>query len=63
MQTIRIISRKSHLAQIQAEIVGNKIIEKFPNIEIEYIHKETQGDIDLNTPLSRCQKLEYLPTI
>ena len=57
MQKLRIISRKSHLAQIQAEIVGNKIIEKFPNIEIEYIHKETQGDIDLNTPLSQMPEI------
>ena len=57
MQKVRIISRKSHLAQIQAEIVGNKIIEQFPNIEIEYIHKETQGDIDLNTPLSEMPEI------
>ena len=57
MQKVRIISRKSHLAQIQAELVGNKIIEKFPNIEIEYIHKETQGDIDLNTPLSEMPEI------
>ena len=57
MEKIKIISRKSHLAQIQAEIVGNKIIEKFPNIEIEYIQKETQGDIDLNTPLSEMPEI------
>ena len=37
--------------------MGNKIIEKFPNIEIEYIHKETQGDIDLNTPLSEMPEI------
>ena len=50
--TIRILSRKSDLAVIQAKIVGNKIINKFPDLKIEYISKKTAGDIDLKTPLS-----------
>ncbi len=49
---IRILSRKSDLAVIQAKIVGNRIINKFSNIEIKYISKKTSGDIDLKTPLS-----------
>ena len=50
-QTIRILSRKSDLAIIQARQVGNKIFEQFPNVKIEYISKKTSGDIDLVTPL------------
>ena len=49
---IRILSRKSKLAVIQARQVGKKIQEYFPNITIEYIEKKTSGDIDLKTPLS-----------
>ena len=37
--------------------MGNKIIEKFPSIKIEYIYKETQGDIDLSTPLSEMPEI------
>ena len=49
---IRILSRKSDLAVIQAKEVGNIIISKFPDLKIEYITKSTSGDIDLTTPLS-----------
>ncbi len=51
MKTIRIISRKSLLAKIQANIVADKIKEEFSNINIEFLTKETSGDIDLSTPL------------
>ena len=51
MKTIRIISRKSLLARIQANIVAEKIKEEFSNINIEFLTKETSGDIDLSTPL------------
>lgn len=57
MKTIKIISRKSHLAQIQAEIVGKKILQYFPTSKIEYIKKDTQGDIDLNTPLHKMPEI------
>ena len=49
---IRILSRKSDLAIIQARQVGSKLLEKFPKLKIEYITKKTSGDIDLKTPLS-----------
>lgn len=52
LQTIRILSRKSDLAVIQAKQVGVKIQEKFSNVKIEYITKKTLGDIDLKTPLA-----------
>ena len=53
LKKIRILSRKSDLALIQARSVGSKLIEKFSNVDIEYISKKTVGDIDLKTPLSQ----------
>ena len=55
IKNIRILSRKSNLAVIQAKQVGKKIQENFPNISIEYIAKKTSGDIDLKTPLSEMK--------
>jgi len=52
---IRILSRKSDLAIIQAKQVGFKIQENFPDIKIEYITKQTSGDIDLITPLAEMK--------
>ena len=52
IRNLKILSRKSNLAVVQAQQVGNKIQEKFPFIKIEYITKKTTGDIDLKTPLS-----------
>ena len=57
MKTLTIISRKSHLAQIQAKTVGKRILKLFPSIEIKYIQKDTQGDIDLNTPLHKMPEI------
>ena len=52
IKNIKILSRKSNLAVIQARLVGQKIKDYFPNINIRYINKKTAGDIDLKTPLS-----------
>ena len=49
---IRVLSRKSDLAIIQAYEFGNYFLSKFPEIEIEYVTKTTSGDKDLVTPLS-----------
>ena len=53
IKILKLLSRKSNLAVIQAQQVGKKIQEYFPNIKIEYITKKTSGDIDLETPLSQ----------
>ena len=50
---VKIISRKSDLAIIQAHLVGNAIKSSNDEISIEYIFKNTRGDIDLTTPLSK----------
>ena len=49
---IRVLSRKSDLAIIQAYEFGNYFLSKFPEIKIEYVTKSTSGDKDLVTPLS-----------
>ena len=48
---VRIISRKSDLAIIQAESVGELLKENVEGEDITYQHKETFGDIDQKTPL------------
>ena len=49
---IRVLSRKSDLAIIQAYEFGDYLKGKCPEIEIEYLTKTTSGDKDLTTPLS-----------
>ena len=48
---MKIISRKSTLAKIQARLVADKINAKVDDFKFELITKETSGDIDLATPL------------
>ncbi len=56
LNTIRILSRKSDLANIQAKEVGLLLKEKYPELSIEYITKSTSGDKDLTTPLSEMSE-------
>ena len=53
---IRILSRKSDLAQIQAKLVGLEIKHKFPHLNISYLTKITEGDIDRKSPLSEMKE-------
>ena len=52
---IRILSRKSDLAVIQARMVGKVIRKRYPLVKIEYHTKSTKGDVDKNTPLSKME--------
>ena len=49
---IKVLSRKSDLATIQAREFGKYLNSKYPDIQIDYITKSTSGDKDLITPLS-----------
>lgn len=51
-QLIRIGTRKSQLALAQTEIVKNKIIEAFPEIEAEIVKIDTKGDQILDKSLT-----------
>ena len=53
MKTLKIVSRKSPLARIQALLVAEKLTHSFPDLKIEHIYKKTLGDEDLNTPLNK----------
>ncbi len=49
---IRVLSRKSDLAVIQAHEFGQYFNHKFPKADIKYLTRSTSGDKDLKTPLS-----------
>ena len=53
MKTLKIVSRKSPLARIQAQLVAEKISQSSPHIQIQHLYKTTLGDADLNTPLNK----------
>ena len=53
---IRILSRKSDLAQIQAKFVGFELNKKFPTLKMIYLTKSTEGDVDKTSPLSEMKK-------
>ena len=57
MSSVRILSRKSDLAIIQAKEVGKYLITKNPDLKVEFITKSTSGDKDLKTPLSQMQSM------
>lgn len=50
---IRIATRESPLAMWQAEFVKAEILRRHPNITIELVGMTTQGDIILDSPLSK----------
>ena len=49
---IRVLSRKSDLAVIQAREFSEYLQSKYPFVEIEFLTRSTSGDKDLKTPLS-----------
>ena len=49
---IRVLSRKSDLAIIQAREFSDYLQSKHPFVEIEFLTRSTSGDKDLKTPLS-----------
>ena len=53
MKVLKIISRKSPLARIQAFLVAERISKSFPDIDILHLYKNTLGDEDLTTPLNK----------
>ena len=49
---IRIGTRKSMLALVQTNIVKEKILEAFPDLEVEIAELSTQGDEQLDRSLT-----------
>ena len=54
---VRILSRKSELAIIQARLVGLELKKKFPDLNISYLYKSTKGDINQTSSLSNMKSL------
>ena len=52
LKKIKIVSRASHLARLQAYKVGAKIQDIYPTIDIEYCSKKSEGDINPNQSIS-----------
>ena len=52
LKKIKIVSRSSHLARVQAYKVGAKIQDMFPTMDIEYCSKKSEGDINPNQSIS-----------
>ena len=53
IKKLKIGSRESKLALVQSEWVRNKLLQAQPDLEIEIIKIKTQGDIILDTALSK----------
>lgn len=51
VKMIRIASRKSDLARIQAYQIGQALQDKFPQVQIDYLFRESLGDKNLTDPL------------
>lgn len=58
---VRIGTRKSLLAVIQTEIVKDRILEAFPDREVEIVKIDTKGDQILDRSLTSFGGREYLP--
>ena len=53
MKHLRIASRKSDLARIQAYSVGEKLQQTYPDLKIEYLFSASAGDLNLDLDLSK----------
>ena len=48
---MKIICRKSNLSKVQAHLARQILAQHFPNVSIDFLFKETRGDLDQTTPL------------
>ncbi len=48
---MKIICRKSNLSQAQGHLAREVLTQHFPDISIDFLLKETRGDLDQTTPL------------
>ena len=51
MSTLRIATRSSAQARAQSEFVGSMLEAAVPGLTVEYVHVDTQGDLNATTPL------------
>ena len=53
---LKLAARKSDLARIQAFTVGAAIRAQHPDVEIEYLFRESLGDLNQQDPLWRMPR-------
>lgn len=51
MSTLRIATRSSAQARAQSEFVAGLIMNTSPEVKVEYVYVDTQGDLNATTPL------------
>ena len=51
MSTLRIATRSSAQARAQSEFVASLIMRTSPDVHVEYVYVDTQGDLNATTPL------------
>jgi hydroxymethylbilane synthase len=56
MRRIRLGSRRSRLALVQAEMVARLLRSRYPDIEVEIVRVVTEGDEDQRTPQVEWKK-------
>ena len=48
---MKIICRKSNLSKAQGQLARRVLAQHFPDVSIDFLYKETSGDLDQTTPL------------
>ena len=48
---MKIICRKSNLSKAQGQLAQRILVQHFPDVSIDFLYKETSGDLDQTTPL------------
>ncbi len=48
---MKIICRKSNLSKAQGQLAQQILMQHFPDVSIDFLYKETSGDLDQTTPL------------
>ncbi len=48
---MKIICRKSNLSKAQGQLARRVLAQHFPNVSMDFLYKETSGDLDQTTPL------------
>lgn len=51
-KTLRLLSRASELAVIQARLVGEALTERWPDLSVSYVTRASAGDRDRSVPLA-----------
>ena len=59
MESIKLIGRSSRLSLLQIDIVKQKILSAFPNIQVEVIARSSKGDALQNIPLHTVEGSDF----